>query len=228
MGPPLGLLFQALHHHARERRRNREVRPSVEKRLGRCADMGQQQAHGSVGFEGKLSGEHLVKNDSQRIKVRPTVEFPAPPPQSLFRRHVLRRTDDHAGAGEREAGGSVSPRFVELGDAEVKHLGLLGFRRLNKYDVGRLDVAVYQADRMRSAEPGSNLAGNRGSASRGQGASIANQFLQALPLDVFHHHERAAVLGLVDIVDTHGVRVVQLACHHRFLLETFYQQLVTN
>ena len=161
-----------------------------------------------VAAERQLSGEHAIAEDPERVLVGAAVHRL---PLGLLRRHVVRRPDDHAGAGE------PARRLQRLGDPEV---GEHDAAVMVEHDVGRLHVAVDDAARVRVAERARRLPQHALHVIERQRLLLLQHVLERRPGDVLHHEEVESFLAL-DAVDGDDVGVVELGRRLRFLLEPF-------
>ncbi len=94
-----------------------------------------------------MAAQHQKRHDGERKLVGPAIDLSR---HDLFRRHIGRRAEHHAGLSE----------FLrsDLGDAEIRDLGAaIGA----KQDVGGLHVPVDDAGGMRVIEGGGDLAQDR-------------------------------------------------------------------
>ena len=110
-----------------------------------------------------MQREHRVKQPAERIDVAARVDIR--PALRLFRRHVLRSADDHAGDGESLAG--INRNRVQFwGGIAILPLGRSGeppihhenFAEFTDHDVVRLQIAVHDAPGVRKCHRIANLA----------------------------------------------------------------------
>ena len=156
--------------------------------------------------------QQLVDDDTQRVEIGAAINVAI---LGLFRRHVLRRP--HHGACARQPGASPGP-----------HQAKIHQRRLSagaEHDIGRLDVAVHDAQVMRVIERLRHLLHHVGGLRQRHGAIVAHPTLQRVALQVLHDEVMQVVNG-ADIVNGDDMRVMQIGRHDRFLLETLDKVLV--
>ena len=166
---------------------------------GALADCGQPSAY-----------EHVVQDQAERIYVGALIDRFA---QSLLRSHVLERANHRArcrSAGEHCLG-------VDDGrarDAEVHDQRMVTV----DHDVGRLQIAMHDADFVRSLEPGGNLPGNDQRSRNSELSSFSQHRRQVPPLDVRHRDVLDAV-DLTQIVNPNDVLVCNLPGQQQLALE---------
>ena len=142
--------------------------------------------------------EHLVKNRSQRILVAQRADLVGLAPR-LLRRHVGRGAHDDAGAG------LLRVSLHLLGQAEVRDLGLAVERQ---EDVGRFQVSVDNARRVRHGHRATELHHHRSSRSR-RLRLAADQLGETAPGDEFQGEVREPLVVAV-FVDLDDSRVLDL------------------
>ena len=81
---------------------------------------------------------------------------------------------------------------------------------LDEEDVGRLEVAVDDAERVRLAQGAADLPGDVRRALLGEVARLADGPMERVPLQVLHRHVIDVVLGAAVIEDGDRVRVREL------------------
>ena len=190
--------------------------------------MRHQDLDGRIAFERKLTGQHLVHNDAERVEVGAAVELVAGYAFSLFGGHVKRRADDHAGLREGHSWRGRADAFFHFGDAEVEDLGGFAARGFDEDNVVRLDVAVDDAELVSGIQRGGDLLRERRDALGRECSFGFEQVREAAAGDVLHHDERLAVLSFVDVFDVDGIGVVELAGENRFVLETLEKRFVVG
>jgi hypothetical protein len=139
----------------------------------------------------------------------------------LFRRHVVRRADDHAGLRQLRAG------LPDLGDAEVENLDEVRVALpLDQEDVLRLHVAVHDplvvGRRQRAADLGKDVHGAR----QRQDRRLVQRGPQFPPLQELHHDVRGAILHLVHVGHAEDVRMLELRRGDRLAAEPLQRLLV--
>ena len=175
------------------------------------AEHGGNRRRGTLARERTGAADHLVDHAAQAEDVRAGAErFRA----KLLGRHVRRRPENDAGAGEPRLGRGLGRRPLgrtgQFGQAEVEDLGVAA---RGQHDVAGLDVAVNHALCMRGGERISHLlrdANRLGDRER----ATCQPFGQGLALDVLHGNEHRAVV-LTDFVDSADVRVIESRCRLR-------------
>ena len=192
------ILLQAAHDCIREILRHRRGYFGQRLRCGR--HMLHQQFAETAAIEGKLSAQHLVAHDANRVEIAASVDLGLR--GRLLRRHVVRRT--HHRSDLRQAGPRlqrVRPRDTEVGE----HCATA---RIVDQDVVRLDVAVHDALPVRVIQCVGHLRQHR--AGR---LDIENRF----PLDSRRqrltphepHHEPAQPPALTERVQRHDADMLQ-------------------
>ena len=153
--------------------RARRVRTRRRSRADRRARRGHRQvAHAdlkhqiaeAVAVERALAGEALERDDAERPEVGAVVDRLVA--LSLLGAHVVRRAEDRAGA--RRACPPPSRRALDLGDAEVEHLGDLVVLVADEEDVLRLEIAVHDARLVRALQRARDCASRMRAVSAGE------------------------------------------------------------
>ena len=149
-----------------------------------------------VTLEGLAAGEQFVQHRAQRVQVGACVDAAG---LQLLRRLVVRRAGDHA--FQRRQRGMVR----HARDAEVQHLGLVAPRQ---EDVGRLDVAMHDATRMRVGQRIGDTAHQQCGLGRARAPSAVQRLAQVAPAQPLHRDVHA-VRRQASVVDGDDVGVVQ-------------------
>src|SRR4029078_1297879 len=123
------------------------------------------------GFEHQLSGEQVVGDASERIDVRTPIDVGVA--EDGFRRHIRRGAARGVVEGRQVVGTTA---VVNLHQAEVEHLDEVVFEpHPADVDIGRFDVTVDKAARMRVGQRVGDLAQQIDGAARRYGAELAHQ-----------------------------------------------------
>jgi hypothetical protein len=159
---------------------------------------------------------HFVEHEAKREEIGAGVELLA---ARLLRRHVVDRSDGHAGRGEHLARDACLRRrlmrlFAELGDAEVEQLRLTSLRDEH---VRGLDIAMNDALAVRGIEGVRELAAGIQDLFERKRA-VLNAPAQRLALEELHRDEVPAFVD-ADVIDRADVRMVQRRCDARFAQE---------
>ena len=182
------------------------------KRLGVMAGHRMDDRGQGVPLEGQPSAERPVHHGAEGEQIAARAHLLRHPP-GLLGRHVV------GGAHGGPRGGEPGARPVELGDAEVQQLGHLLLPRPLDEDVLRLDVPVHHPLLMgclqARAHPGKQ---GQGPLHRQRALSL-QELLQVLALEVLHHHEREALVGVVEVHHRHDVGMAQPGDDGRLLVE---------
>ena len=154
---------------------------------------------GVVAGEGFAAGQQGVGDHPQGVEVAGAVERQ---PLDLLGRHVHRRADHLAGAGEVGGGAVVHPR-----DAEIEHLGAV----LDQDHVARFEVAVHDLQAVRFGQCRGDFeqkfAHPAGMHGRRQ---ILDHLVEPGAFEQLHVHKNAARIT-ADVVNPHHVRVHDFA-----------------
>jgi hypothetical protein len=170
--------------------------------------------------EGLLVAEQLEHDRAAREDVGAVVDGQA---AHLLRRHVVEAADQGAGVGDAGIG--------QLGDAEVEDLQAAA--PLLDHQVGRLDVAMDDAEAVRVGEPVAQLLEQAQLADQRGRLLAPDPHRQRLAVDVLHGDEGLAVL-LADVEDaddvlvlehTGGVRLLHEAAPDLVVVDAFLEQL---
>ena len=190
----LGLLRGRALHHCGERRG--DLRPAALGIRKRFAHVLHRHGHLCVRLEGRLSGEHLVEHDPERVDVGLAGDLA---PERLFGRHVVRRAEHAAGGGE-------ALGLQRAGDAEV---GDLGAAVAVDQDVLRLHVAMDELVLVGALERAADLDRVCHRLGHRQAPEPADALLQRLALHVLEDDVGIPVV-LAGVDHGHDVRVVEL------------------
>ncbi len=208
----VGLLLQGLEHD------RLKVCGDASENLRRgnhlVSGVGHHDGEGALTRERGLARQRVIGDRSEGVDVGPDVEFLSA--GRLFGRHVRWRAA-HGQVGRQHGGLGV---LGQLHQAEVEHLGHVGLApTVGDEDVGRLQVAVDQADRVGLGQPGAGLAEQEDRPARRQGAGRPDQLFQAHPGQVFHDVIEDAVVGVAVVVDGDRVGVREPGGRVDFSLE---------
>ena len=158
-----------------------------------------QDALGRRPVERDLAGEHLPQHHAERVDVAPRIHVGRA--AGLLGAHVVRRPDDHAGAGE-----TLAAAGRRLRDAEVRHEHPL--LRALEHHVLRLDVAVDQRLRVRFRQRVGDVGADPDHFRLGQLALAPQPRVERLP--VHHRHpEVDQPLALAHEEDREDVGMVE-------------------
>ena len=161
----------------------------------------------------QLAAQHFINDDGEAVDVRAPVELFA---QQLFRRHI------HGGAEHEACLGQIIGAVVGdgLSDAEVEDFNVIAVAALaGDHDVVGLEVAVDDAERVGGSQRLSNLISNVDNTINRQHAMVGDDARKRSSVDVFHRQKEQAVFGDAEIINRHGVRVIDATGHLRFALE---------
>ena len=174
-----------------------------------------QRGNHVAGGKRLLAGGHFVEHDAQRKQVAALVQFLAP---RLLRRHVNRRSRNHAHRGQRIFQRLLFRSLVarRFGQTKIEDFGLPALRHK---DIGGLDVAVNDAFGVRSRQSVGHL-----------NADVENlidfhrlpaeALFQAYALELLHDNEGMSGV-VVDVVDGANAGMVQLGSGASFAQEAF-------
>ena len=163
------------------------------------------------GLERRLAGEHREQQATDRMDVGRGADLADGGIEpGLFRGHVARRAEHILGPGQ-EFGGRLRPRKSEVGD--LRDDGTTGIGSLGQENVGGLDVAVDDADRMHLLESPRHGTRELGSLARRQPAG-RETLLERSPGDPLHDEIRHAV-DLTRCMDRDHVRMAEPGQHQR-------------
>src|SRR6266508_2731155 len=127
-------------------------------------------------FEGNSAGEHLIKDDTERVDIRLFAQFTA---FDLFWRHIHGRSHDHARLCQSSSRCAVS----QSRDTEVHQLNFL--TSPNDHNVLRFNVSVNDSRAVRSAETSCYLDRQLEGASQVHWF-VADDVAQVMASDVLH------------------------------------------
>ena len=165
-----------------------------------------------VAWERQPLRTQLVQDDTDGVDIGAGVDALA---VYLLGRHVVRRADERAGAGQLDLLRGLKAH--DLGDAEVDDLEQRRSTRfLDDKDVVRLEIAVDDADRVRCRQTGAQLAHQRRDLGQGQ-ATRLHALTQRAALQVLHDVVLAAAFQLADVEDVDEVDVANAADEPRLL-----------
>ena len=161
----------------------------------------------------RLPDDHLVEDDPDRVEIGRRAHDAALP--QLLGRHVAHRAEHEAGAGL--GAFVVVLGFEHLGDAEVDDLdGIILL--LNDQDVGGLEVAVDEPERVRVGERVEDAGGDDDRAAGREAVPGAQHALERAAGHELERHEQR-VVGLSVVKDPHDVVVAQPFEQPRLLRE---------
>ena len=180
------------------------------------------------------AGEHLIEDGAERVDVAARVDA-ARLAEGLLRRHVLRRSHDHARERQRRAGVDLAreaevghedaePDGAAAGDVQRRVGGVsrgdesLSVGVVGQKDVTGLDVAVDHSVGVGVVEGEGDVGGDLERRARRKAAHRRDQLVEREPLDEGHRVERAAVV-FADLVHRKEVRVLQPRHQTRFAHE---------
>ena len=202
--PVRALLRHAPQHDGLELCVDGEVGAELPRGHWRLVQVLQDDVHGAHRRERHLAGEHLVEQDAQRIEVAALIGALV---AGLLRRDVVRRPHEGAGIGD------LTVRVVaveELHQAEVEHLDEVVIVVLpQEHDVGRLQVAVDDPQRMRLSQRAADLLRHVDDALLRERALLLHRLRQRAAVEELHGDEEDAVLGAPVVVEGDGVGVRQ-------------------
>jgi hypothetical protein len=171
--------------------------------------LGNDRLHRAAG-EGRITDEHLVGHGAQGVHV--TARADDALAHRLFRRHVRRGAERHAGLGH-----AAATRLLDgQGDAEVGDEG----RPFLQQDVFRLDVAVDDALAMSVVEGGGDFTGETDRVLNGELLLAGQAVAEGLARHVGHDVVEEAV-GLAGIDQPENVRVLEIGGDLDFGEEAF-------
>ena len=178
--------------------------------------------------ERTTAGDHLVEHGPEREDIGPRIcRFAL----RLFGRHVGGSAEDRAFLGLKVLSHTRGPgsdalvhrRVVDgigqLREAEIENFDRPLVAGRAQHDVGRLEVAMENACRVRGGQRVGYLHTVLQRVADTQPA-VANHGGERRTGDVLHRHEVDA-LGLTDVVDSNDVRVIQRGRGSRLLDESF-------
>ncbi len=158
---------------------------------------------------GQVACEHLIEHHAHRVEIGAGIDV-GPEDQRLGR-HVIGRAQGHPRHRQ-----PVLPGIVDLGEAEVGHLHLaVG---VDEY-IGRLDVAVDDAQRMRGGERIADMGGNGVGVLGGESSLTGDHLLNVGAVDVFHHEKELAVPSLAKVEHRDDGRMEQPGHDLRLIAE---------
>ena len=153
------------------------------------------------------AGHHLVQHRPEAEDVASGIH---PSAAGLLRRHIRRSPGNRPRRAQRHIRCVRQRRFIraftstQFGQTEVEHLH--GTIRAD-HDVGRFQIAMDDAARVRSGQSVCDRNGNTQHLSEPHPVP-RNECIEALPANVLHHDEVDAVGGL-DFVNRDDVRVIE-------------------
>ena len=157
-------------------------------------------------IEGQAAGDHLVGHHRQRVDVATQIELL---PAELLGAHIGRRAQDHPLLGQ--LGRLLVLRLAPLGDAEVEELHEVDLTSAGREEhVLGLEVPVDDPPLVGLGQRAADLDDQLVDHPRVQPPDALESLREVLPLDELHHDEERVVLEIAEIVELHGVRVVQL------------------
>ena len=215
-------LLAALRHAAQDDPlqlgRDLELGAQLPGRHRRVVQVLEDDVDGSRSGERHPAGEHVVEQHSQRIDVAALVRALVP---RLLRGDVVRRPHERPGIGDVGLGVVAGEKFHQ---AEVQHLHEVVIVVLpEQHDVGRLQVAVDDPERVRLAQRTADLLRNVDHAFLRQRAVRLDRLGERPAVEKLHGDEEDPVVGAAVVVQGDGVRVRQLGGDARFQEEALVE-----
>ena len=160
----------------------------------------------ALGFEGKSTREQLKQHDANRVQVTAPIDWVT---LTLFRRHVVRRAADDAGARDivwRDVVG------FELREPKVEDFDVIAPTSQGvDHHVLRFQIPMNDTKIVRVGKCGKHLGEDAHDARDRQEAILGNDARQVPASQVLHDQVGLALGGTPKIVNRDGVRVVELA-----------------
>ena len=215
-GSPVALRGLALEGAQKPRVEGRGQARHRHRRRGdrRRADLDEQVAD-ALALEGQDARHALVGDDSQGPEVGAVVDVAEP--ARLLGRHVVRRSQDGARLGAARETFFARGR-LDLGDAEVEHLGdlVVVVGGANEEDVLRLEVPVDDPRVVRALQGAAHVADDpRRLAQRDRPQSL-DSLVERLAQQELHDHVRSPVVGDAVVEDLDGVLALDRRRRARF------------
>jgi hypothetical protein len=180
----------------------------------------------------RLQQDDLEKDGPKRIHIR-VGPLRIPYAKNLFRGHVPKGAKQHTrrsfrGVRQhvRSRVGQGDPRVIELGDAPIENVNLAV---LPEHDVRRLEVSVNDAAGMGAVDRHADIREGReqlsqrilGFSAIAASAQSVKHSVQSFPTNSFHREERIAFVVLIDVMNGHDGRMVELSLNPSFSPKTF-------
>ncbi len=160
-----------------------------------------EQAHRRLVAEGEHPREHLEGHAAEGVDVGATGDVGG---QDLLGGHVAGRPEHHAGLGE-----GRGP--LDLGDAEVEDLDVVGVAvPVEQEHVVRLHVPVDHPGLVGCAQGPGQLDQDRLGPVPADPAVLAQDLAELAAVEVLHHEEHLAGLAATDVDDVDDVGVLDL------------------
>ena len=161
-----------------------------------------------IAREGRSAGEHFIADNTQRVDVTAIVGLET---ARLFWRHVDRRADQSAGAGN----GCRAGRLYQTEICEIDSIAL------SNQDITRLDISMHQILAMCIVESRSDLGEDSKRAVWGKCFPLLLQYLiQRLTIDELHGDVVKSIL-FPNLIDVDDVGVIQAGGSLRLTLQAF-------
>ncbi len=201
-GPVFGILGEHLHDEIHQRPVE-ELAPQARRRR-LLLHVGDDVLAGRLAAEYGPAGDHLVEDAAHGVDVGAGRHLPRP---GLLGGHVAGRADGDARAGEVQGWSAAAHA---LGDAEVQHLDEVRLIvDVHDHDVLGLHVAVDDALGVSLAQGAQDLPGDPHGARRIQRSLTGQEIIEGLALQVLHDQEQGPVVGLPEVDEANGVRVLE-------------------
>ncbi|MFT5354917.1 MAG: DNA mismatch repair protein MutL, partial [Polyangiales bacterium] len=179
-----------------------------------------EHTHERVTDERNTSRHQLVHDDAHRINIDAVIEAL---PGGLFRRHVLRRAEDHSGLRQLSAWRTRCFDIAHLGDAEVHDLCEVGpLFALCEKDILRLHVAVNDALGMGRRQSTRALARDIKDPLDAQRSVTGDEIREVLAFEEFHDEVALTRRSTAEVRDIHDILVTDTRCALRLLAEALH------
>ena len=182
---------------------------------GLGADVGAKDLHGVASRQGPLAGQAFDEHQSPAVQIRGRRKHLA---LDLFGRHVRGRAREHIFVGHRHVV-CVSLLLEDPRDAKVEHHGAATVATRRDHDVGRLQVAVNDALRVRTRERFEHLKHQVFRLFRRQRTLVLQDGFERRALDELEH-DVELVFQLPRVDEPHDVGVLELRDELHFALKT--------
>ena len=178
---------------------------SINMRRG-LANMRQRYRHRGIPTKRAGTRQHLKAHNTQRIHIRCRGDIKT---LSLLRGHILRRTDNHAGARQCHRLGRLhDPEISDLHNRATRRVPHSSAGRITQQQIAGLNVAMHQTSIVNCSQTRCGLLQNIQRVILSQRlptTQIRQQIRQRLARHILHHQGRILV-----IIGAHHMRIVDL------------------